>query len=210
MKLYSRSFVDNGVIPGRCAFAVQAPLGHVRLAQNRNPHLAWLQAPAGTRSFALSCIDSEAPTRPDDVNQEGREVPFELPRADFVHWLMVDIPAEVCEIAEGACSQNVTARGKTAPAGPQNAVQGLNDYSGWFGSDAQMGGRYLGYDGPCPPWNDTRVHRYRFEILALDIAGCGLAAGFGRADFDKAVNGHVLGRASLLSRYSLNPAIRLR
>lgn len=210
MKLYSRSLVDKGVIPGRCAFAVQAPIGHVRLAQNRNPHLAWLQVPEGCRSFALSCIDSEVPTKPDDVNQEGRVVPFDLPRADFVHWLMVDIPPQVQEIAEGSCSRAVTPGGKREPGGPAGTVQGLNDYTGWFGQDPQMGGRYLGYDGPCPPWNDTRVHRYRFELLALDIASCGLGSGFSRAEFDQAVAGHVLASASLLVRYSLNPAIRLR
>ncbi|SER10025.1 hypothetical protein SAMN04488038_1167 [Solimonas aquatica] len=210
MKLYSRSLVDGGVIPGRCAFAVQAPVAHLRLSQNRNPHLAWTQVPEGTRSFALSCIDSEVPTRGDDVNQEGRIVPADLPRADFVHWLMVDIPASVQQIAEGACSAGVTAKGKREPAGPAGSVQGVNDYTGWFGSDAQMGGQYLGYDGPCPPWNDARVHRYRFEVLALDTAGLGLAPGFARADFERAVSGHVLARASILGRYSLNPAIRLR
>src|SRR3546814_13406313 len=30
-----------------------------------------------------------------------------------------------------------------------------------------MEGRYLGYDGPCPPWNDERVHRYHFEVIAM-------------------------------------------
>lgn len=210
MKLVSRSFRDNARIPGRCAFAVKSPKGHVRLAENRNPHLAWSGAPAGTRSFAITCIDADAPTRPDDVNKEGREVPVDLPRAEFVHWLVVDIPAQVDEIPEGACSEGVTARGKAAPAGPEGSRQGCNDYTGWFSGDAGMEGRYLGYDGPCPPWNDARTHRYRFEVLALDLERCPVAEGFTLADLRKAVEGHVLARASISGRYSLNPKIALR
>src|SRR3546814_6649862 len=41
MKLSSRSLPASGRIPGRCAFAVQAPFGHVRLGHNRNPQLTW-------------------------------------------------------------------------------------------------------------------------------------------------------------------------
>lgn len=210
MKLVSRSFRPNGRIPGRCAFAVKSPKGHVRLADNRNPHLAWSGAPAGTRSFVLTCVDADAPTRPDDVNREDREVPVDLARAEFTHWLMVDIPAGVTEIAEGACSQGVTARGKHAPAGPEGTRQGVNDYTGWFKGDASMEGSYLGYDGPCPPWNDARAHRYSFEILATDLDRCPVGANFGLADLRKALDGHVLGRAVLVGRYSLNPRIKLR
>lgn len=210
MKLTSRSFRPNGRIPGRCAFAVRSPKGHVRLAANRNPHLAWSGAPAATRSFVLTCIDADAPTRPDDVNKEGREVPASLPRAPFVHWLMVDIPADVTEIAEGACSQGVVAHGKRAPAGPEGTRQGINDYTGWFRGDAAMQGSYLGYDGPCPPWNDARVHRYTFELLATDLERCPVGTDFTVADLRKALEGHVLARAALVGRYSLNPRIRIR
>lgn len=210
MKLTSNSFRPNGRIPGRCAFAVQSPRDHVRLADNRNPHLKWAGAPEGTRSFVLTCIDGDAPTRPDDVNQAGREVPADLPRAEFVHWLMVDIPPSVSEIAEGSCSHGVVARGKSAPAGPAGSRQGVNDYSGWFAGDAQMGGTYSGYDGPCPPWNDARAHRYVFEVIATDLERCDVGDGFNLAALRTALEGHVLARANITGRYSLNPRIRLR
>lgn len=209
MKLSSRSIPASGRIAGRCAFAVQSPSGHIRLSGNRNPQLSWAGVPAGTRSFALSCIDQDAPTRPDDVNREGRSVPASLPRAEFVHWLMVGIPAAQRTIEEGACSAGVIAHGKTAPQGPEGSVQGLNDYTGWFDGDAAMAGRYLGYDGPCPPWNDERVHRYRFEIHATDIERWSLDSGFSVAQFRAALQGHVLASASLTGVYSLNPLIRL-
>lgn len=209
MKLSSRSFRAHGRLPGRCAFARRSPSGHIRLAENRSPHLRWTGAPAATRSFVLTCIDSEAPTRPDDVNREGRIVPANLPRAEFVHWLMVDIPATVTELAEGASSQGVQAHGKTQPAGPEGSRQGVNDYTGWFAGDAAMEGTYLGYDGPCPPWNDARVHRYHFEVLALDLDRCPVEGAFTLAELRQAVAGHVLARARLSGLYSLNPLIRL-
>mgnify|MGYP001613062389 CR=1 FL=1 len=210
MKLSSRSISKSGVIPGRCAFAVQSPAGHIRISHNRNPHLAWRGAPAATKSFVLACIDTDVPTSGENVNREGLTVPASLPRTEFVHWLMINIPPTVTEIAEGACSQGVTAHGKTAPAGPDGSVQGLNDYTNWFAGDAAMEGRYLGYDGPCPPWNDEIVHHYRFKLFACDLASLPLAAGFTLAELRAALKDHVLARDMLVGRYTLNPALRLR
>ncbi|TDU30864.1 PBP family phospholipid-binding protein [Panacagrimonas perspica] len=209
MKLSSKSFENGGVIPGRCAFAVKAPRGHVRLSDNLNPELSWTGTPTGTKSFVLLCIDPDVPTKPDDVNKEDREVPLKLPRTTFTHWAMVDIGADVTEIEEGAFSRGVTARGKRAPAGPEGSRQGINDYTGWFKGDADMGGDYLGYDGPCPPWNDSVVHHYRFELHALDVERCAVEGSFTAADVQKAIQGHVLGSASITGRFSLNPRIRL-
>lgn len=209
MKLSSRSFADRGVIPGRCAFAVRAPRGHLRLSANRNPHLAWREVPAGTATFVLLCVDPDVPTRADDVNQEGREVPASLPRAEFAHWAMVDIPAAVREIAEGAASQGVVPHGKTVTPGPAGARQGQNDYTGWFAGDPAMAGTWLGYDGPCPPWNDAIVHHYRFELLATDLGRCPVDGPFTVAAVREAVAGHVLASAAITGRYSLNPRLRL-
>ena len=209
MKLTSQSFRDGGAIPGRCAFAVPDEASHVRLSGNRNPELSWAGAPAGTKSYALLCIDPDAPTRPDDVNQEGRSVPRSLPRAEFMHWAIVDIPASVTRLDEGACSQGVTPRGKKQLQGPAGSRQGLNDYTGWFAGDKDMAGTYLGYDGPCPPWNDELPHHYRFEVHALDLAHCPVSDPFTVADVRKAIAGHALARAHITGLYSLNPAVQL-
>lgn len=210
MKLSSRSFGDGGVIPGRCAFGLRDPRQHVRLSQNLNPQLSWRGAPPGTRSFVLTCIDSDVPTRPDDVNKEGREVPASLPRAEFVHWLMADIPVSVTALAEGSCSRGVIPKGKQQPAGPAGSRQGVNDYSSWLAGDAAMGGTWLGYDGPCPPWNDARVHHYRFTVMATDLESSGLGPKFTLAELRRKLEGHVLASAGLTGRYSLNPRIQLK
>lgn len=209
MKLSSQSFRDAGSIPGRCAFAVMDAKTHVRLSDNRNPELSWSDAPKGTKSFALICVDPDAPTKPDDVNKEQRTVPKSLPRAEFIHWTLADIPPGIVQIPEGAYSQGVTARGKKNPSGPPGSRQGQNDYSGWFAGDQDMDGVYLGYDGPCPPWNDELPHRYRFELYALDLARCPAEGAFTAADLRKAMAAHILAEAKLTGVYTLNPAVKL-
>jgi Raf kinase inhibitor-like YbhB/YbcL family protein len=91
--------------------------------QDISPHLRWGEAPEGTKSFALSCVDPDAPG------------------GDFIHWLMINIPATTTELPQGA-------------ALPPGAVEIAND----FGKTS--------YGGPCPP---SGVHRYVFTVYALDV-----------------------------------------
>lgn len=209
MKLRSDSFEQGTKIPAEFAFGRPGDAGEpCVLSANRNPHLAWSEVPAGTRSFALCCVDPDVPSRGDDVNQAGRSVPASLPRVDFNHWLIADIPASVSVIAAGACSDGVTAKGKRQPNGPEGSVQGRNDYTGWFSGDPEMAGDYLGYDGPYPPFNDSIPHRYFFRLFALDVDSLDLPAGFAAADLHRAMHGHVLAEACLFGVYTLNPALK--
>ncbi|MBE2291868.1 MAG: YbhB/YbcL family Raf kinase inhibitor-like protein [Xanthomonadaceae bacterium] len=202
MRIWSDSFENRGAIPA--GFAMGQADG---FAANRNPHLAWDDVPEGTRSFALLCIDPDAPTVPETVGREDLQIPVAQPRGDFVHWAMADIAPQVRSIAAGSCSDGVTARGKRSPAGPAGARQGLNDYTGWFAGDPQMEGDYFGYDGPYPPFNDLRMHRYFFRLFALDVATLDLPPRFTAGDVLRAMQGHELAEALVYGSYTLNPAL---
>ena len=144
------------------------------------------------------------PSRGDDVNQPDREVPSDLPRVDFFHWVLVDLPPSRTQIAEGEFSRGFTARGKPGPATLHGARQGLNDYTNWFASDAQMRGDYFGYDGPFPPFNDSLVHHYVFTLYALDLERLPVEGRFTGADVRAALAGHVLAEATHSGTYTLN------
>ena len=207
MHLMSESFTDGGTIPDRCALAVPADPGHVALSENRNPHLRWVDAPAGTRSFVVTCIDADCPSAADDVNQSDRTVPEDLPRVDFTHWLVADLPTDVVEIAEGSQSSTVTPHGKDCD-GAAVGVHGANDYTMWFAEDPTMAGTWCGYDGPAPPWNESILHHYTFTVYALDTESLGLEGGFSRRSLDEAMDGHVLASAAITGRYASNPSLR--
>jgi len=207
MKISSSSFPDGGVIPPRYAFARHDPKTTVTLSDNVNPHLQWSDVPAGTRSFALICHDPDAPSVRDDANQPDREISPDLRRTDFFHWVVVDIPADVTEIQEGEFSEGVVAGGKRSGHGPHGTRQGLNDYTGWFEGDPDMDGRYQGYDGCAPPWNDSIPHRYRFTVYALDVDGVDVSGEFTGPEVREAIAGHVLAEASWEGTYTQNPRL---
>ncbi|HST91236.1 MAG TPA: YbhB/YbcL family Raf kinase inhibitor-like protein [Brevundimonas sp.] len=86
--LISQGFTDGGVLPDAQVYA----------KGNRSPHLKWSGAPEGTKSFAITCYDPDAPTG-----------------SGFWHWTLANIPVDVTELAEGA----------PVPAG---AVEGRTDF----------------------------------------------------------------------------------
>jgi hypothetical protein len=123
----SESFKDGDYLPKD--FILSADFGFGCAGGNKSPHLKWSDAPAGTKSFAITCYDPDAPTG-----------------SGFWHWLVVNIPVDVNELAQGAGSA-----GGKLPAG---ALQTRTD----FGAP--------GYGGPCPPEGD-HPHRYLFTVFAV-------------------------------------------
>ncbi|MGH3650496.1 MAG: YbhB/YbcL family Raf kinase inhibitor-like protein [Acidimicrobiia bacterium] len=207
MEISSNTFADGEMIPERCAFAKHDPDTRVTWAGNINPHLEWWDVPEGTRSFTIICHDSDVPSVGDDVNQADREVPADLPRVDFFHWVLVDLPPDKRSIEEGEFSEGVVAGGRKDQEGPHGTRLGLNDFTGWFADDPDMAGHYYGYDGPAPPWNDSIIHRYRFTVYALDIESVEVEGAFTGEHVREAIEGHILASAYLECTYTQNPRL---
>ena len=208
MKLTSSSWTNGDRIPPRCA-AGRSNSDGVGCSDNLNPHLAWAELPAGTKSLALICHDFDVPSSGEDVNRDDREVPVELPRVDFFHWVLVDLPPVPSEIAEGEYSRGFVARGKPGPQTLRGARHGLNDYTGWFAADAEMSGQYFGYDGPFPPYNDSLVHHYVFTLYAVSVARLPVEGAFTGAQVRAALHGLTLGEATYSGTYTLNRRLLL-
>jgi Raf kinase inhibitor-like YbhB/YbcL family protein len=207
MHLRSTSFTPFARLDPSFAFGRHDAANHFTFAGNRNPHLTWDAVPEGTQSFALVCVDHDVPSVGDDVNQEGRSVDVWLPRVPFFHWVLTDLPASLRTIAEGTHADGVTVGGKPVGPSPSGGLQGVNDYTGWFAANADMKGTYAGYDGCGPPWNDERLHGYRFQVFALDIPSTGLTGDFTGTDVLAAIEGHVLAQAELIGLYAINPEV---
>ena len=206
MQLTSQTFVDNTYMPDECAFGLLNPDKQYRWGPNRNPAFSWSGLPTGTRSLAMINDDLDVPTRLDTFNKEGLTVAKDLPRRTLCHWVLVDIRPDDA-IAFGEYSDGVTVGGKPGPRGLRGAREGVNEYGDWFRNDATMKGDYYGYDGPCPPWNDDRPHRYVFTLYALDIPRLGVEGTFDKYQALDAMQGHVLGESSLTGLFTLNAAL---
>jgi Raf kinase inhibitor-like YbhB/YbcL family protein len=100
-KVTSNSFKDGDYLAKD--HILSADFGFGCAGGNVSPHLTWSGAPAGTKSFAVSCYDPDAPTG-----------------SGFWHWVVCNIPAGVTELAAGAGSA-----GGKMPAG---ALQSRTDY----------------------------------------------------------------------------------
>lgn len=72
--------------------------------ENQSPQLAWKNAPEGTKSFAVTMYDPDAPTR-----------------SGWWHWVVFDIPVNTNELVSdaGNTTLNLT---------PKEAIQSITDY----------------------------------------------------------------------------------
>ena len=204
----SSAYADGAPIPADYAFCVPSEETVVTMGSNKNPGISWENAPEATKSFVVLMHDPDVPSVMDNVNKEGATLAADMPRITFVHWVLADIPGDSTGIGEAADSAAITPKGK--PPGPSDVGnRGVNDYTMWFASDENMAGNYGGYDGPCPPWNDERVHHYVTTVYALDLETLGVGENFTLEDAKKAMEGHVLAEASVTGIYSLNPSVEL-
>ena len=199
MELQSHTFSEGEMIPERCAYGRLGEGGKTVASENLNPHLAWTDAPEGTKSFVVACLDDDVPTNLEERDHAG-EIPAGQIRRRFVHWVQADVAPETTEFPEGALRHGVKTPKKFG-------LPGINYYS--RGTVPEPGSVGTGYDGPCPPFFDARRHYYRFQVAALDVAHLeGLPRTFTWKDVEDRMKGHVLATAELVGRYTLNPRLR--
>jgi hypothetical protein len=98
----------------------------------------------------------------------------DAPRGTWDHWVVFNIPADINKFEEGA-------RQFPKPVTIGKNTWGRNDYG-----------------GPCPPHGE---HRYYFKLYALDIM-LDLGEDSTKEQVTTAMNGHILGQAELMGRYS--------
>ena len=98
------SLSSQSIKPGSTLTEAQVFKGFGCEGKNTSPALKWSGAPSGTKSYAVTVYDPDAPTG-----------------SGWWHWVVYNIPASATELPEGAGA----ADGKAMPAG---AVQGRTDF----------------------------------------------------------------------------------
>ncbi len=143
------------------------PLGKAQMSawmggKDESPQLSWSGFPAGTKSFVVTMYDMDAPTG-----------------SGFWHWAVVDIPASVTTLADGAGA----AGGKALPAGA------------WMlPNDA----RQAQFAGAAPP-KGTGTHHYFITVTALDVTTLPVPHEGTPAYLGFLVSQHTLARAYLMA-----------
>jgi hypothetical protein len=145
MTLSSAAFAHGGAIPD-C---------YSRVAGNVSPPLEWKNVPDSTRSFALIMRDVDAARR------------------RYVHWVVLNIPADVRYLSEGAGSR-VLGSGESAGCGSYFGVM---------------------------PQKDYQSHRYVFTLYALDTMLPTDSTPVEIEQLEQLAAGHVLAKAELMGRY---------
>lgn len=153
MEIQSTAFEDGGKIPIQY---VMVDAG----GKNLSIPLSWKNVPPGTKSLALSIVD------PHPVAQ------------NWVHWLLINIPANTTSLEEGAS-------GKRMPPGTMELKNS-------FGQ--------MGYGGPQPP-KGSGEHPYVMTLYALNVERIDLGSNPSLSAFKKALDGKVIQSASITGKY---------
>ena len=138
----SPSLSDGATISDKHLFA-----GFGCTGGNKSPALAWTEAPADAKSFAVTVYDPDAPTG-----------------SGWWHWVVFNIPAGTAELKEGAGDP----KGTLLPAG---SVQSVTDFGqpGFGGPCPPVGDK--------PHRYIFTVHALKLEKLPLETGASGATVG---------------------------------
>ncbi len=151
MILSSTAFSDGARIPAKYTGS------NASGGENLSIPLAWTQAPPGTKSFAVLMVDRYA-------------------QADnWIHWLVVDIPASIKSLPEGAS--------KTL-----KLPEGVRELNNTYGQ--------RGYYGPEPP-PGSGDHEYEILVYALNVESLPINQSQTYNQFMEAIKGKILSTGRL-------------
>jgi Raf kinase inhibitor-like YbhB/YbcL family protein len=153
MEISSSAFKDGGKIP--IQYVMPGAGG-----KNISIPLTWKNFPPETKSFAISIVDIHPVAQ------------------NWVHWLVINIPANVTSLEEGASRKKM----------PLGSIELRNS----FGD--------IGYGGPQPP-RGTGDHSYVVTIYALNIEKLDLKTDTSLSAFKKAIDGKIIASASITGKY---------
>lgn len=195
--------VDGKSIPAEQAVCLPTEDGKSNTeGKNLRPTISWRGAPENTASFAVFMMDPDVPADFSDAGKEGKVIAEKAKRQDFYHYGVVNIPANVTTLEGGS--------GAAASGVELANDMGINKYVAPVAA----------YGGPCPPWNDARVHHYHYIVLALDkdapvlnmdrvrYASLKTNPNNARHTLDRLLaSKHVLAKGTVIGTYTLNPSL---
>jgi Raf kinase inhibitor-like YbhB/YbcL family protein len=158
--VHSSAFEEGAPLPVQYSAGEGGADGAVGV-RNVSPPLSWTGVPPGARSLALTCVD-HAPIA-----------------NEWLHWIAVDLPADLPFMTEGASGTRMMPEGSRELLGTNGAA---------------------GYHGPWPPVG-SGAHPYEFTVWALDIATLPLPEDAGLAGLLSATAGHVLATGSITGTF---------
>jgi Raf kinase inhibitor-like YbhB/YbcL family protein len=161
--------------------------------ENLRPEMRWEGIPAKAKSLALVMVDPDVPTDFSDAGKKGKTIPTDMKRQNFYHWVVFNIPLHVTRLPAGKSALSI---GK----------EWVNDYAA-FHPDAPAK-NFTGYDGPCPPCNDARLHHYHFQLHALNVEVLKPSAKASAKDVAKEIAKHSIAQAEVTGTYTLNKDVK--
>jgi phosphatidylethanolamine-binding protein (PEBP) family uncharacterized protein len=212
--------VHGKPIPAAQALCVATADGKSeKVKQPQRPAITLSGVPKEAASVAIFMMDPDVPADFTDAGKEGKTLAADSKRQNFFHYGLVNVPPQVTRIIDtsGKLDKNPGFPFYIDPADPKHGTIELTNDLGLNGYVEPASA----YGGPCPPWNDDRVHHYHFIVLALDkdapikgvtaddCTASSCQSNTAKNTFNRLINSpHVLAKGVIVGTYTLNANLR--